>query len=1001
MGWIASLVLFIGSTASSVLLNRRTEQKPPGSDEIDFPTLDSKAKRAIVWGRAKRSGPNILWWGDYRAYPETDEDLWGRESTVGFRHHFGIQFGLCAGELDELTRVWMGDQIILDTPIVGEGTGDIYEPRMWGGEALGQEGGVVGVLEFYPGSKTQSASSYLQGLQGGVTETPAYRGMAHAVWRGPSAGFHDLVDSGTYEDVNGDDQPNYNWRGHRYLFFPLGYLGMVQTPAPLSFEVKRIPNGLGLSGGKEVCGAGGANLANVFYDMLTNADWGMGESASDIDTTNFSAAADVFYTEGNGFDFAWVNESTLDDVWRIVEEQGDCFCHFNRNTEKWEIKLIRADYTLGSLPVLDSSNVLRVEEWKVPLWDDTKNQVFASAEVYSEKVKNWITTVAHSPDIANFNAQGGKYESVDVEFPGCSDRDLLEQLSARRLRVVSRPLRFGTMLVDRVGWDINPGDVLRFSYEFADGSTVTDMPIRIRSVRLGEIEKNEIRLDFDEDVFFYYAGLTAAPNDSDWEDPITVPDPIPTDEDVIEELPRAIAVRSPAPGSFDRLLLGCRYQNDGASRVPVFTRHASGSPTGAYDSDTTILRFLPVGALNAALPQDTTNPTTSGTEDIRVDPTPSAVVELLAAFDTLTATAGDIGANLYNLVKIDDEILAVTTVVDNTTHILLRVAYRGFMDTTPRPHALGSSVFVLQASVGERSYPRTNNVDVQLRPESSSGAVLESTANTVLIALADRGRAPYPTTAMELNGTLYDPGTVSLDDTTTGSGLDAVGVNIDVAFRDRDVYDQVLAITAGLADDTVYDTNVQLRVTKDPSTSPVLLFSTSMVDADVTNLPLLASRTEILANNAGVVPSELRIETILEHTVPDPDGGSDITINDYQHDTWEGDVASSALSGLDVHGVLDNGDVGSFTADATDTYVFTIGTSLLSSGVLEAENATAGGGYSTVIATSGTTGTLAGVTAGDTINFRHTQGGSDNLHTHLAIQQQTGSVDEGFAILRI
>jgi len=81
----------------------------------------------------------------------------------------------------------------------------------------------------------------------------------------------------------------------------------------------------------------------------------------------------------------------------------------------------------------------------------------------------------------------------------------------------------------------------------------------------------------------------------------------------------------------------------------------------------------------------------------------------------------------------------------------------------------------------------------------------------------------------------------------------------------------------------------------------------------------------------------------------------------------------------------------SSAAPDTGTYTFTIGQDLLSSGVVEARiNA---GAWGTVIATSTLTGTLAGVTVGDTVEFRCTQTGTDLLTTLLLIEPPIASTD--------
>jgi hypothetical protein len=1011
----AQFALFVGSLLVSRATRPRTEEvRPPGVDELNFPTATEDRKVPWVAGTVKLSSPNVVWWGDLRLDEVWEHKALAADVRVNQMYAVGMQMALCRGEVDELRKFWVGDQIAWDAGAVSSGasktTVEVFEPFLFGGCGPGEGGGVVGYLDFYGGARNQAVDAYLLTQQGGTDSTPAYRGNAYVVWRGPSAGKRGLPPNGEtepYTDINGVDHEIGIWRrtASRSRFYRYGFYGTSPQPKPWSFEVARWPNNLSIpSTGHKVPstanGPIGANPMEVFYEWITDGEIGVGDPSASIDVASFVAAGTTLLGEGNGYNGKIDSETNLEEAWRALERQIDGVVDYNPATSRWEATLIRGGYSIPSLPLLDETNVLRVEEWRKPLFEDVKNQCVVRFEVYDETARNWKATSTNAPDLANYNLQG-RFETVERRYPGVRVAAQASDIAHRDLRAVNRPLRIGSLIVDRTAWDWRRGDACRFSWVFPDGTTVTDLPLRVTEVRLGEVDKAEIRLDVVEDVFGYEAAAVDDPPDTGWETPVVVPGAIPTDEDIVMELPRALAVRSEAPESLDRLLVGCRDQDDGASSFPVYTRHSATTPSGSYSVDVEA-ETTAIGQLNSALSQGTSNPTATPSEDIRVDPGDSTVEEFLSFFDVTLATTPELGRSLYNLVLIDDEILAVTEVEDNTTYVLLKTVYRGFLDTVPSAHSSGAKVFVLRATPGERVYPRTHNVHVQLRPASTYGTLAEGSANTVALTLADRGRAPYPTTALSLNGSVYPSGTVSLDDPTGGSGLDEVGVNVSATLRDRDVYDQVLALSVGLASGDPYDTNIQVRVTKDPSTSPTLLLTTAMVDAVPTSpFPILVSRTEILAANGGVVPSELRVETILEHTVEDPEGGSDITINDLLHDTWEGSVDSSDLSGLDEHGVLDDSDVATFVADASDTYVFTIGSSVLSSGVVEAENATAGGGYSTVIATSGTTGTLAGVTAGDTINFRHTQTGPGTGHTTILIAQQTGSVSEGFGVLRV
>ena len=86
---------------------------------------------------------------------------------------------------------------------------------------------------------------------------------------------------------------------------------------------------------------------------------------------------------------------------------------------------------------------------------------------------------------------------------------------------------------------------------------------------------------------------------------------------------------------------------------------------------------------------------------------------------------------------------------------------------------------------------------------------------------------------------------------------------------------------------------------------------------------------------------------------------------------------------------MDNGVVRSFVAPEDGTYAFDIGTDLLNGGVVEVQ--VNGGGYSTVIAASGSSGTLPGVTVSDVIDVRHTGVDGDAVFALLLVTPPTAT----------
>jgi hypothetical protein len=106
---------------------------------------------------------------------------------------------------------------------------------------------------------------------------------------------------------------------------------------------------------------------------------------------------------------------------------------------------------------------------------------------------------------------------------------------------------------------------------------------------------------------------------------------------------------------------------------------------------------------------------------------------------------------------------------------------------------------------------------------------------------------------------------------------------------------------------------------------------------------------------------------------------------------------SSDLSDDTFLGILDDSIVSmTFTAPDTGSYDFEIGTAL-STGAVEAS--VNGASFASVIAATNTTGTLMGVSAGDTIEVQHTQTGAGTTFTLLLVTPPT-STSGAYGVLR-
>lgn len=916
--------------------------KPAGLGDFKFPTAMEGRPVPVIWGTVKQEGPNVVWYDDLRQTPITQKIKSGlfssRRVTTGYRYYLGVQMALCRGgetPVGNLLRIWVGDSVLWTGNVSADATAiDIDEPDFLGGNDLGS-GGIVGTLRFFSGSAMQPVSTYLSNHQVVGGATPAYRGTCHVVWEG-------------------------------------GYLGNSTSIKPWSFELRRIPNGLGLAS-PSVNGGNDANPMNVIYEILTNDEWGLGFPASDIDIVDFTDNADTLRTEGNGFSFLLDGQIEIQELLRQIEQQIDGVVYLDRATGKWKCNLARGGYTLGNLRQIGPI-VKQVRNFSRGSWDDTSNNVLVK---FNDRALDYKETYAPAQDMANIRLQGNKVVTVETLYPGVKDATLGLNIAWRRLRTLAYPIARAEVVVDRTLWDHNPGDVVRWT---DPDLGFTDLPMRITKIDLGRLTEGEITVTMVQDIFVFDTGSFTAPGVTKWTPPAQAVVAIPTADSLVFEAPRKfIELDLEQPGVPDRVWCGARFQNDAAVDIDVVSRPGSGTYTDAGD----VSGFLVAGELASGVDASGTQGSISLTLDPDLDSLP-----LLAEAMEPAATAEDIGQRLTNIVLVGNEFFAFANVATSGGQLLLTNGYRGLLDTAPASHAANDRAWILLGNLTDRAFTPGGAVDVKLLPRSPRDALAEGSATAVNLTMSNRYRRPYPPVALRLQGSLYPAGSVSLD-TSFGSGLDNLGVAATWIRRDWRNEDEAAAVTdeSSLPSDfpSANTTQYAIEVRNDPAGANTLLFTTPW-NAGTAGIDV--SRTRILRFTSGVVPSTMRFRVKTRHVV------AGVTYEATQTTDWDFSTASAALSGDFNFGVLSNGvDSADFTAPSTNTYTVNIGTALSSGNVEYRLN---GGSWTTVVAAGNTTGNFA-ATSGDTIEVRHTQTGSTDSQTFLELVVGGSSV--AYAVL--
>lgn len=976
-----TLLAFVALTVLNELMRPKPsieDARPKGLGDFSFPTATEGRVVPLIWGLELLTGSNVIWYGDLKQEAITEKvktGLWSSDRiTKGFRYHVGVQFALCRGPGVVLKRVLIGDTEVFSGTVAGGARFDIDKIDLYGGDDLGS-GGLQATCDFEGGTTTQAVNAYLddpsrqQVVQPTVADTaPRYTGLSYVVAREFTSAAPLTTNAGAY-------------------------VGNSTTVRPWKFEVQRFP-GLfsGQTAGENIIGTDDCNPMNVIYEILTNDEWGFGFPDADIDVgagSTFVKASDRLIAEVNGFGMVLDRAMKASDLMQEVQRQIDGVVFLNQRTGKWTVQLVRGPddpefgYDIDTVPQFTDGVVQTVRNFTRGSWEDTTNQI---AVRFNKRADDYKLSYALAQDMANAQIQGGgtvltaTTVSAEVSYPGVKTSALAINLAWRDLRAQSFPLARATFVVDRSFWDLIIGEVVAWTNTKLG---LVKLPMRITRIDFGKLEDNKMTVTAVQDVFEFAAASYGAPPTTGWNPPTTSLVAFPAAEQFAAECPRAILVRDPSFGGDDtisKVFTAARQQGTEVS-FKIKQRNASGAPSGSFSDAGDVLAFMRIGELTSSLAAGTAVPTAT----ITVTPTPDSQTAIESIFDD-ASTVQDLGVDLVQLILVGTEFMLVQKAAVNGGNVDLQNVYRGVLDSAQQAHAASTDVFLLFVGGGltDTLFPDTNNVDIELRMRSSS-AQFAGSVTTISLVMAKRAKRPYLPSEVSIDGTRYSAA-VSLEG--SGSGLDGFRNDYTWLRRDFQAADEVVALTDDGGSGLLANTEYQVELRADPDTADNLIGTGAFVTSSSPAIQFL--RKLILHYSpSGVAGAEIRciIRSQHDHASETDIGSRQTLIYDY--------TPTSALTSQFALGSLAATTISAvFTTAATGTFTLTIGTAFSTSDVEARVN---GGSFSVIIAATGTTGTIVGITSGDTIECRHTVNDS-GARTFLEIKDPS-SVARAYGIL--
>jgi hypothetical protein len=705
--WLATLVL------SEVLRPKVnvTDARAMGADEANMPIVSATKPIPVVWGKCRLRAPNVVWYGDYFAAPikkkagrggfmGTGSTIW---QTVGYRYYWGQHLALCHGPVT-LHSIWAEERKVWDGVCSGGAIVIDYE-GLYGGEDQG--GGLAAKINFLPGDNAQGKDPYLVRM---LTDVPAYRGVASMVWYGPSMTMPAQSESGIKRS---------------------GYFGTSASPRPLTAEVSRYPQQINAAESKigDDC-----NPIELIYECLTTDPngpdgWGMGLSTAMMDWSAFQAAAHQCYTEGFGISLVWDSQTPIEDVIKEVCKTIDAVCFRDFKTGLWTVKLMRGGYNVDTLPVLDVSNIIELDNYSQSGIDGTTNEVKVN---YLDRSQNYKAMPAQAQDLANMRIQG-EVVSTTLTFKGITTAVLADRVANRELLAMSSALAKADIIVNRQAYAFTPGDLFVLRW---DPLGITKMVMRVMKSAIGLPNANRIRISVVQDIFQLGSSTFMVGGGTQWTDPIMNPQPVVVQK--VQELPYYFN-KDQTKASY---MVCAQRPNSGCVAFEVWEKLQTETN---YVYRDTCLTYTPVGTLGGAY-------ATKPGIDASGFTITSASTDI-ASMDGATPDEICAGSNLGMFDN--GEFFAFENVINNLdgTFTLTNV-WGGLFDTIPSSHTTGEKVwfFSFGASNPEDKVDQNAQINIKNLPYGPRGAIALGSATAANAVMAGRNTKPYPPGKMQVNG---------------------------------------------------------------------------------------------------------------------------------------------------------------------------------------------------------------------------------------------------------
>ena len=716
MIWFQLLMWVVSFVLTDYFRERLPSQTASGLGDFNIPTAtEGRPVPICIGGTVRFEAPNCIWYGDFAAVERTVETgvIFKRDEVIGFEYLLALQYALYKGPSAGITGVWIGDDRVFD--FVDDAGGipqtvvDVDRDDLFGGKDNG--GGFVGRIRLFDGQESQAVSGFLSTR---LDPLPAYTGLSYII-------ISDIAEAAG-ANIGESNQLRYI-RVELQTFDDLA--GTAGHPG--------LGDSLSLGNDHHFIGPD-LNPIVAAWDVWTNVRWGRGFGLSDVDIASFQAAAETCFTEGLGWTNVQDEQTTTGAIQDLIEQHVDGYIGPNPLTGLIEVTLARPDYSIPALPlVIDvgmSANLLEVKQWDQGDWSNTKNRIRIR---YTSRSKDWKETHAVETAAGNRIIQG-RVVTEEIRYPGLHTTAVAQVIAAREKRGLSIPLQKGTILVDRTAYELRPGQVFRLTSAQAQ---VTDLPVRVSKMALGDTTRQSIELSVVEDIFGNEPATVEPTPDSDFIPPIQTVQPFLVADQAAFEAPFILMRGDEQPNTVPRIATIARRIPGNAAIEYEVIRRTGNPPAGAFTStDFVRASFASVGTLrNNELGAQ------SGQAGFSIQIDPIGAESLDALIAVYSPSAGNFaGVAVIGPGLATEEFIIFDEIVDDLTGIRLENVYRAAMDTFWKSHNAGERIWFIWTGglgMGFETYAQGLEVEMKFLPRSPNDEVLEAAAVALPIVTID------------------------------------------------------------------------------------------------------------------------------------------------------------------------------------------------------------------------------------------------------------------------